>query len=293
MLGDNGRSVHPLQVVHLPRRTPDEEEVAYANFFADLVRLHDAREVGRVTARDGDDGTRVDFLYDDNSSPLALEITSIRGGQVAALGSELLKLERGLNETAAAEELGSWILAIQVGSQVRQLQAGLLSFLRRHGGRGDEPVIFDIENAPDDLKVDDLRELAGLLEQGLQSAMRVVGGNGVSIFPPISHVSPDIGFSTWLREAISSNAQKLDETRPRETHLFVALEISVSNDPSKTPPPALPEAVDVLWVYLGYWNAKYEYRMWRTTRVDNPRWQLLDHPLGQLPDWYPAQSPSH
>ncbi len=61
------------------------------------------------------------------------------------------------------------------------------------------------------------------------------------------------GFGTLLRHAVEDNTDKLAEARPRETHLAVWVARSgISGDPSLTPPPRLPEAVDVLWVILGY-----------------------------------------
>ena len=87
---------------------------------------------------------------------------------------------------------------------------------------------------------------------------------------------------------MAANVDKLREARPRETHLVVWLDRSgLSPDPARTPAPELPDDIDVLWVLLGYFNAKWTYRLWRTTASDR-RWHLLRHPLGMPPAVYPT-----
>jgi hypothetical protein len=109
--------------------------------------------------------------------------------------------------------------------------------------------------------------LAELFDLGLASAMRSDQGNELSVFPPVGNVTDgDDGFGTLLRSAMAENVDKLREARPRETHLVVTLDRSdVSADPARTPPPDLLEGIDVLWVLLGYYKAKWTYRVWRTT----------------------------
>src|SRR6266487_2679868 len=82
---------------------------------------------------------------------------------------------------------------------------------------------------------------------------------------------------------MAANGANHREARPRETHLVVTLDRSdLSPDPVRTPAPELPDGIDVLWVLLGYFNAKWTYRLWRTTASDR-RWHLLRHPLGKPP----------
>jgi hypothetical protein len=264
----------------------EDDETAHAEHVARWLRHYDGRDIGAHTGRDGDPGVRVDFLYDSTSEPVALEITSICDGPVFALGAQLIRLEREVDLLARDEHLGSWMLGVRTGTRIADLRPLLPEFLRRRAKDGDDPTRYSVEDAPPDLPPDDLRLLVRLLEGGLGSALRTGGGHGVSIFPPVSMATIESGFSTLLRHAIADNAVKLGETRPRETHLLVELGIRVSNDPTHTPPPRLPPAIDVLWVYLGYWNAKFDYRVWRSSRHD-PRWQLLDDPVGRPPIWHP------
>jgi hypothetical protein len=89
---------------------------------------------------------------------------------------------------------------------------------------------------------------------------------------------------------VDENADKLREAKPREAHLVVTLDRSdVSADPARTPPPELLEGISVLWVMLGYYNAKWTYRVWRTMAGDR-RWHLLGHPLGEPPVVYPSRT---
>lgn len=103
-------------------------------------------------------------------------------------------------------------------------------------------------------------------------------GHDVHFFPPISDTSAGGGFGDLLQEAMLDNATKLREAGYPESHLVVAVDrLAVSADPAETPAPLLLDGIDVLWVFLGYHNAKWSYRMWRTT--GNERWDLLNHPL--------------
>lgn len=148
-----------------------------------------------------------------------------------------------------------------------------------------EAALCTAAEAPPHLRQETLAQLVELFQLGLVSALLMDRGNGVSIFPPLTSSAETGRFGTLLRFAMGDNVAKLREaklreTRPRETHLFVAVGLPVWSDPARTTPPPLPEGLDTLWVYLGYWNAKYDHRLWRTTRVQ-PDWELLEHPLGE------------
>ena len=216
-----------------------------------------------------------------------MEITSLVKRDVKALDAELLKLETELQKIVSSEELGAWLLGIRVGTNKRSIKNPLVELLGRHRGRKGV-AIFAADKAPEDMTDDDRQLLAELFDLGLASAMRSDEENGLSIFPPISNAQEsDDDLSALLQEAMTDNVEKLREARPRETHLVVTLDRSdLSPDPVRTPAPELPDGIDVLWVLLGYFNAKWTYRLWRTTASDR-RWHLVRHPLGEPPAFYP------
>lgn len=282
-----------IRMTRLPGPTAREVEVQAAEYIERAAALYDGRNLGVRKRRDGRDGSglRVDFTYDVATPPAAIEITALVEPSVMALGTELLKLETELQEIVSSEELGAWLLGIRVGANIRDLRQPLVDLLRRHRGRNGV-AIFTAVKAPEDMADGDLRLLAELFDLGLASAGRSDEGNELSIFPPIVNGQEgDDGFGALLRTAMAANVDKLREARPRETHLAVWLNRSdVSPDPARTRAPELPDGIDVLWVLLGYFNAKWTYRLWRTTASDR-RWHLLWHPLGEPPAVYPPRTP--
>lgn len=278
-----------IQVTRLELAGPTarEAEEQVAEYIEEQLAHHDGRILGVRTRRDGSGGLRVDFTYDAATPQVAMEITALVEPSVMALGAELLKLEAQLQQIVTSEHLGSWLLGIQVGANVRRLKQPLVTMLRSHRGRSGV-AIFTAGESREDLTDSRLRLPTELSELGLVSAMRSEEGDALSIFPPISNVEDhDDGFGVLLSDAIGANVDKLREARPRETHLVVTLDrTDLSPDPARTPAPELPDGLDVLWVMLGYFNAKWTYRLWRTT-AGNRRWHLLRHPLGTPPTVYP------
>ena len=279
-----------IRITRLPGPTAREAEEQAAEYIEGAVALYDGRDLGARTRRDGNGGLRVDFTYDTATPPVAMEITASVEPDISALNTELFKLETQLRKIVSSEELGAWLLGIRVGANVDRLRQPLVDLLRRYRGRKGI-AIFAADKAPEDMTDDDLRLLAKLLDLGLASATRSDEENELSIFPPISDAEGAHGFSTRLRTAMAANADKLREAKPRETHLVVWLNRpDVSPDPAHTPAPRLSDGIDVLWVLLGYYNAKFTYRLWRTTASDR-RWHLLHHPLGKPPAVHPPHPP--
>jgi hypothetical protein len=278
-------------MIRLAGPTAREAEEQVAEYIEEELASHDRRDLGVRTRRDGGGDLRVDFTYDAASPPVAMEITALVEPEVRALGAELIKLEAEMRQIVSSEHLGSWLLAVRVGTNVRRLRKPLVDLLRRHRGRRGV-ALFTASEAPEDLTDGDLRLVAELFDLGLASAMRSDGDDELSIFPPVgSDLDRDEGFGTLLRSAMAENVDKLREARPRETHLVVTLDRSdLSPHPVLTPAPELPDGIDVLWVLLGYFNAKWTYRLWRTTTGDR-RWHLLQHPMGRPPAAYPPYAP--
>jgi hypothetical protein len=281
------KEVDVFRVTRLSGPTARQAEEQVAEYVEEEVARYDGRDLGARMRRDGSGGLRVDFTYDAAVPPVAMEITALVDPDVSELGAELLKFEAELREIVRSEDLGAWLLGIRVGTSVRNLRQPLVDLLRRHGGRRGV-ALFRAGEAPEDLTDDDRRLLAELFDLGLVSAMRIDQGNELHIFPPVGNdTEGDDGFGALPQRAMAENVDKFREARPRETHLVVTLDRSdVSADPARTPPPRLLEGIDVLWVLLGYYNANWTYRVWRTTAGDR-RWHLLRHPLGEPPVVYP------
>jgi hypothetical protein len=106
-------------------------------------------------------------------------------------------------------------------------------------------------------------------------------------FVPMAYSSSDLneareaggfqisGFTDLLETAIAANVDKLDEARPRETHLGVLVaRWDVSNEAAETRPAALPASVDTLWVIhpgrggadAELWSLRRGEAEWRTHR---------------------------
>lgn len=279
-----------IRVTRLPGLTAREAEEQVAEYIEAELARNDGRNLGVRRRRDGSGDLRVDFTYDVATPPVAMEITALVEPEVRALGAELLRFEAELQQIVSSEHLGTWLLGVRVGANVRRLSRPLVALLRRHRGRSGV-ALFTANEAPEDLTDRDLELLAELFDLGMASAMRSDERDELSIFPPIGTVQDgDKGFGTLLRSAMAANVDKLREARPRETHLVVTLDRSdLSPDPVLTPAPELPDVVDVLWILLGYFNAKWTYRLWRT-RAGDRRWHLLRHPLGKPPAVYPPRA---
>jgi hypothetical protein len=280
-----------FRVIQLAGPTAREAEEQVAKYIEEQVAVYGQRDLGTRTRRDGNGGLRIEFTYDAAMPPVAMEITALVQPDLRALGTELLKLEAELQEVVCSEDLGAWLVSVRVGTDVRRLRPPLVELLRRQRTRSGI-VLFRVGEAPGDLTESDRRLLTELLDLGLFSAMRLDQGNQVSVSPPISNdAEGDDGFGVQLRAAMAANVDKLREARPRETHLVVTLDrFDLSADPARTPVPNLLEGIDVLWILLGYYNAKWTYRLWRTMTGD-PRWQLLADPLGEPPAVYPSATP--
>jgi len=279
---------HPLArrtIVIRNQSTKAEIEEQHLAHFRHWMQEVNGRVLGPWTGRDGDPDIRVDFQFDQEEPGLALEITTITDSASKALQNKLGKLEAELDRLAREEKLGSWEVGIRVGTLLGPVRDVLIDFLRSQAD-STIPACYWAGEAPAGATHETLKDLVDLLQLGVFRIDRIDGDDGVAVWPPISDRSDVSGFGTILRFAVSDNAAKLGETRPRETHLLVHVDLPVSADPSQTPPPPLPEEVDVLWVHLGYWNSKYDYRVWRTTR-ELGGWQRLAHPMGEQPSGPP------
>ena len=154
----------------------------------------------------------MDFTFEATEPPVALEVTSLADPEVAGLNAELLKMEARLQDAVRAQGLGSWMLGVRVGTEVRRLEPAVLAFLRSQSIH-ESVASFDQEQAPPDLSSSELRCLVDALDRGLLSALRQGGPDGLWLLPPAGD-SMQRGFGTLLRHAVEDNTDKLAEARP-------------------------------------------------------------------------------
>jgi hypothetical protein len=280
------------KTIRLPGPTPDEIEVQVAEIIEQTMADSYDRNLGPRVRRDATDGSglRVDFTYDETTPHVALEVTTLVTPKTKAVGSELIKLENGLEPIVSSEGLGSWDLAIFSDAIPKQLDEPLAEFLRSEKGRAGKAT-YSVEEAPDDLTDEQLRLLAHLFDSGVFMALRTDEEQSVSIFPPVGDPGVVGGFATLLRAVIAANVDKLREASPREAHLGVYASRPVSADPARTPPPSLPDGVDGLWVLFDYYNAKQTHRLWHMIRGEG-RWHLLRHGFGGSNAHFPSDESS-
>ena len=100
---------------------------------------------------------------------------------------------------------------------------------------------------------------------------------------PAHALQPLTGFIQELEEAISSNRTKLSMAKGYERHLAVDLLAWRADDPAVTPPPSLPDGIDVLWVFNRSASAhRTDPIAWWTTRHNE--WSL-SHPRPPVHPW--------
>ena len=219
------------------------------HFFADpedkLAELFEILVEGKLkivpgarTRKDVTDGTdlRVDFVYDLASpDPLALEVTSIPLGELLAAHKAGDRWSSELDETVRSEKLGRWVIHFSAHSKIRELSDEILEILR------SQPTQDTLQN-PDRRFTLMRRPPEGVEE------------NGVYFMGVSTRAFSITGFSRELLGAAISNATKLRETRPRQTHLMVNVGLHKSRDSTNTLVPPSPDqvpplaAIDWIWV---------------------------------------------
>lgn len=156
------------------------------------------------------------------SPPVALEVTSIVDPPFIATARVADPIADELTQVAIAEDLGRWYIEVVAGTPLRPMKDAILESMRS-GGRLPEGA-KSIRQAADG-------------ERGVVIA--TWSSAGVGTIP---------GFGSELVEAVAANLTKLAMADGYELHLAVDLRGLRASDPSRTPPPPLPEGLDALWV---------------------------------------------
>lgn len=250
---------------------PDEERIAAA--VEELLSAR-GRDPGprqrRNESRRG--GLHVDYTYDSPAAgpAVALEITTLRDQAWERGKASLPDVADELTELAVAEELGRWSVEVHDDASLRALKPEIVTLLR--AGR---EVSVDDGHPPEATRADHER----WSRLGLMRLKRRPGPPGVRL-AGWSGMTPIEGFEDLLAYEVDANAAKLQAARQgkRETHLAVEVRsFYCSREPSLTPAPALPEDVDVLWVFFR-WHNDGRAGAWESRRGD-AQWRLHLSPL--------------
>lgn len=234
----------PVRVPTLPRTICKMWALAFgsedrlAELFEDLVYQTLKVVPGPRTRKDATDGSdlRVDFVYEDASpGPLALEVTTIPMGELKAAHAAGDKWSRSLDDRVKSERLGHWDLFLSAHIQVKDHL---------------NEIIEVIQSAPDQA----YRDPAGRFRLWRAQPESAGEEHGVQFMGVMTRGFAIEGFSQELLQTVMDNAEKLNEARPRQTHLIVQVGLSRSPDPTFTLVPSEPDALEVLsavdWIWV-------------------------------------------
>lgn len=211
------------------------------------------RRIGAPSPRDARDasGLRVDFTYEATVPPVALEVTGLHVPSERALGGAIdTRLEPALNGVAARQKLGGWVITLDSHARVKDLIPEVFELMKK--GESIRPGEYSSDDLlarnPDQRRAF-VDEHTRLRRMGLVDVENVsINDHGVRCLA-FGSAGEVAGFGNRLGMEISKNADKLNEARPRETHLAViSYDFRASRMAEKTPPPLLPEELDFLWV---------------------------------------------
>lgn len=230
---------------------PTEDELA--DLIERLIGAEMAVTPGLRERHDAQSGRlRVDFVYPEaNPEPLAVEITSIQWEDMRAQESNLRGLREQLTESARSLGAGFWRLHTEgrrwTRAECETVKAWVLSSLE--AGHETTP------NVP-----------VELTEIGVLELVPEPGSEDRVAFSSMTGLVGIDGFSMKLLQVAASNASKLKEARPRQTHLVVYVEfLEGSRDSDLTlPPPAIPatDGIDYIWVVFGSMPTRADPRPW-------------------------------
>jgi len=249
----------------------------------DVARRDLGQEWGPWCERDARDesGLRVDVTFEGSS--IALELTSLHDPEWRNASATARKIEERLTAFAHGRKLGSWVVTVPSDARLNDIEPAVMQLMES----GTEITPMDYSSR-DLVQAEARGELAEFLNRhhelrdlGLVRLVRRPGSESVHLWV----VGPGfqiLGFTDLLAEAVANNAAKLGEARPRETHLAVlVVRWDLSEAPSETRPPVLPDEVDVLWV-VHLARSGGEAQVWLAHRGDDS-WQLATSVIPQYP----------
>lgn len=226
----------------------DPAEDLLAEVFERLIGVHMGLATGPRVRKDVTDGTdlRVDFVYEEaQREPLALEVTTMPNASLRAAHSAGEKWTNEIDHMVRDEELGSWTVYYSADTDIKVLV---------------DEVVAVLGHLDSDLHRDPKGRFTLVRRNDDDHGVRHTGVLG--------SVVPVTGFSKELLCVALDNATKLEETRPRQTHLLVHPHLLWSRDPELTVVPPHPEvvpalaAIDWIWVVFNTESQGMGERPW-------------------------------
>lgn len=236
---------------------------------------------------------RVDFVYPDaRPRPIALEISSITAGGDKAGPKITDAMMRRLSEIAHEEDLGAWLVVVNTEKNLKELEPEILTILRDRAAR-EELLRTGKEIWLGHYTADDLLALGResrqrafmalherLRSMGLVSIKPVEGEDELLIAVlPVTSVREVVGFGPFLDAVVEDNAGKLGETGPEyEHHLGLLVDrFDASDFPHLTPPPELPQEINVLWIVHRWHHGSESRYAWKLGR-GGEEWNVYELP---------------
>jgi hypothetical protein len=230
---------------------------------------------------DGQKGhLRVDFVYPNAlPGPLALEVTAIVASEDEAGSRPSIGLSERLTETAEAEGLGAWLVAVQMNRDMRLLGPEILKVIRDAQPMREQLLANSGSIRPGVYSSDDLARLPRdrwgaliaeherLKELGLDDVtpVHMDRDNFIGVLP--MRVGMVRGFDDELQERVNAKAGVLGQAPDLQRHLAVLVHRwDVSGSPESMPPPDLPPTIDVLWVVHRWTHERGRPEVWVTRR---------------------------
>jgi hypothetical protein len=230
---------------------------------------------------DGQKGhLRVDFVYPNaRPGPLALEVTAIVASEDEAGSRASVALTERVTETAEAEGLGAWLVAVQMDRDMRRLGPEILKVIRDAqtirerllaNGGSIRPGVYSSEELmrlPRDRWSAFIAEHERLKELGLNDVtpVHMDRENFIGVLPMRTGIVR--GFDDELQERVNAKASVLGQAPDLQRHLAVLVDRwDVSGNPESMPVPELPPTIDVLWVVHRWSHERDRPEVWVTRR---------------------------
>jgi hypothetical protein len=212
-------------------------------------------------------------------------VTAIVSPEDESGSDAAIALSERLTQTADAEELGAWMVAVQMHGDMRRLEPEILKVIRDAQPIREQLLANGGSIRPGQYSSDDLMRLRRDQWGQFISEHESLKGLGLDDVTPVQADRPNFvgvlpirsavirGFDDELRERVNAKAGVLGQALDLQRHLAVLVyRWDVSGDAESMHVPELPPTIDVLWVVHRWHHERDESEVWVTRR-----WQSAWH----------------